>query len=41
MFFMSKEFGIMAEFGLGRRFIVVLGVRKHFLSVTDEFERNY
>ena len=30
-----------AEIRFGGRFMVDLGVRKHFLSITNEFERNY
>ena len=38
--FMSNEFGVMVEFGLVGWFMVVLGVRKDFVSITNDFERN-
>ena len=41
MFFMSNEFGIMAEFALGVNLWWFLGFRKHSLSTTDGFERSY
>ena len=38
---MSNEFEIMAEFGVGGRFMAVLGFRKQFLSITNDCQTNY
>ena len=40
MFFISNGGEIMAESGLAR-FMVVLGFRKHVLSIIQDFERKY
>ena len=41
MLFMSNEFGTMAKFGLGVDVWWFWGIEIHFLSMTNDFERNY
>ena len=41
VFFMSAEFGIMANFGLVGDLWWFLGFREIFLSITHDSERNY